>query len=223
VNTHLDISFAGETLRLLADRAIYWKNESTLFIADPHFGKDASLRAQSVPLPDLLGGDLERLANLFTLTGAERLVILGDFYHDRDSINKTQNETLAAFKKEHAGIEFILIRGNHDLKSGDPDETLGIRVVDPPFVLKPFICLHDPEECTDDGAYHLAGHLHPGVSFRVNRKEGASMPAFSISKNLLVLPAFGRLTGKGGSRLNGKEGLVAIADNELIDLRHLKA
>jgi hypothetical protein len=41
----MEIVLAGETLRLLPDKALYWPRQQTLFIADAHFGKVAAFRA----------------------------------------------------------------------------------------------------------------------------------------------------------------------------------
>ena len=38
-----DISWQGENLQLLAHKGIYWPTEKTLFVADPHFGKQPVL------------------------------------------------------------------------------------------------------------------------------------------------------------------------------------
>ena len=46
-----EISLAGEAVRLLPERAIYWERERALVVADLHWGKAATFRAAGVPLP----------------------------------------------------------------------------------------------------------------------------------------------------------------------------
>ena len=53
-----------------------------LFVADVHLGKAAAFRAGGVPLPrGSTAADLARLAAVLQETGAQRLVVLGDFLH----------------------------------------------------------------------------------------------------------------------------------------------
>ena len=76
----LDLEIAGETVRLLADRALYWPARARLLIADLHLGKGDTFRAAGIPIPS--GGtahDLTRLAALVELVHACELWILGDF------------------------------------------------------------------------------------------------------------------------------------------------
>jgi len=217
----MEIEFAGESLILLKERAILWEKKGVVFITDPHFGKDASMRSQAVPMPDILDSELGRLSELLISTSAAHLVILGDFYHDVEGLSKNQSLRITAFTDSFPRLEFTLIRGNHDLKAGDPPQSTRINCVNPPYDLGPFTLIHDPETRAAGDAHYLAGHLHPGVRLRVNRKEAVSMPAFSIAKNLIVLPAFGRLTGQGGLKTGGQKRIVAIAEDELIDLSSL--
>lgn len=202
----------------MPERAIHWPREAVVFITDPHFGKDASLRSQAIPMPDVLDRELERLGGLVKKTSAKKLVVLGDFYHDAESLNASQNARIKHFTQAHSNLEIILIRGNHDLKAGDPPAETGIVCQNPPFEWEPFSLVHDPVSATNTEGHYLAGHLHPGVRLRANRKEAISVPAFSISDHLIILPAFGRLTGQGGLKLGGNNRIIAIAEKDLIDL-----
>src|SRR6185436_13839134 len=71
-------SVAGEQLRLLGERAVFWERVRTLFVADPHFGKAAAFRAAGVLVPrGTTGETLSRLDAALDRTGAERIVFLG--------------------------------------------------------------------------------------------------------------------------------------------------
>src|SRR5436190_20499208 len=73
------VDFAGQSLRLLPDHAVYWPARNTLLVADLHLGKDAAFRTAGVPVPaGSTAKDLSRLSSLIGLSGAQRLVILGD-------------------------------------------------------------------------------------------------------------------------------------------------
>lgn len=49
--TARDIDLAGHRVLLLLEKALYWPARKMLVIADIHFGKAASFRAQGVPVP----------------------------------------------------------------------------------------------------------------------------------------------------------------------------
>jgi rRNA maturation RNase YbeY len=75
----LAIVVAGVALRLLADRAVWWPEAGTLFVADVHLGKAESFSALGVPVPrGPTGATLDRLSALIDACGATRLVVLGD-------------------------------------------------------------------------------------------------------------------------------------------------
>ena len=48
----VEMEAAGEELELLPDHAVHWRRASTLFVADPHFGKAATFRAAGIFVPE---------------------------------------------------------------------------------------------------------------------------------------------------------------------------
>ncbi|MDP3286967.1 MAG: DEAD/DEAH box helicase, partial [Methyloversatilis sp.] len=61
----LQLDIAGESMTLLAERALWWPAQSTLLIADAHFGKGVTFRARGVAVPSGTSDDtLDRLAAL---------------------------------------------------------------------------------------------------------------------------------------------------------------
>ena len=62
---HLAVDIAGETLWLLADKALYWPARQALLIADAHFGKAATYRVLGQPVPQgTTARNLQRLDQL---------------------------------------------------------------------------------------------------------------------------------------------------------------
>ena len=79
---YANATLAGESVELLAERAIHWPGGHTLFVADVHLGKAAAFRAGGVAIPrGATAHDLARLDGLIERTRARRLVVLGDFLH----------------------------------------------------------------------------------------------------------------------------------------------
>ena len=188
------IEWAGETLLLLPQRAVWWERQRTLFIADPHFGKAAAFRHAGIPVPETLhSDDLARLDEILRTRGAQRLVILGDFLHARSGRSDATLGALAAWRARLADLEIVLVLGNHDRRAGAPPSDLHIQCVAGPWPLPPFHCCHEPQEIAD--AFVLAGHLHP--AFRLSERIGSALrgPCFVFGPRLAVLPAFGDFTG----------------------------
>ena len=76
------VRWAGETLHLLPERALWWPAQRVLFIADLHLGKAATYRALGQPVPG--GTTQQNLARLDRLIESHRplqFVFLGDFLH----------------------------------------------------------------------------------------------------------------------------------------------
>jgi hypothetical protein len=81
----VQLELAGEPVRLLPERALFWQAACALVVADVHWGKAAAFRSAGIPIP---GGatrqDLDRLDQAVARTGARRLVVLGDLFHAKD-------------------------------------------------------------------------------------------------------------------------------------------
>ncbi|WPB56754.1 ligase-associated DNA damage response endonuclease PdeM [Xylophilus sp. GOD-11R] len=215
---HLNID--GETVHLLPDPALWWPAGATLFIADLHLGKAAVFRARGLPVPSgTTRSNLGRLEALLTRHAARRLVVLGDFLHAAESRTPEVMAALHDWRLAHAALEVVLVRGNHDSHAGDPPSSLGIAVVDEPWVVGPFACCHHPQ--IHDGHHVLAGHVHPAVRLRGPGRDALRLPCFVQEDGLTVLPAFGDFTGThvlaptAGQRLyavgGGQVWLVPVA------------
>jgi DNA ligase-associated metallophosphoesterase len=207
----------GERVALHAERALHWLRERTLFVADVHLGKAAAFRAGGVPLPrGSTAADLARLSRLIERTSATRLVVLGDFLHAKAGRVAALGDAFVAWRRRHADIELLLVRGNHDAHAGDPPGAWGMRCVDEPYALPPFLACH--MQSAPPSGYALCGHLHPGVRIRGSGEQSAWLSCFVLGARRAILPAFGRLTGLAQIDRRDDERVVAIAGSELFVL-----
>jgi len=211
----LEITVAGEQLILLPERAIYWPRKQTLLVADTHWGKAATLRAAAIPIP---GGtttsDLERLSVLLHSTGAIRMVLLGDAIHAREGRAPRTLRAVAEWRESHPALDVLLIRGNHDRRSGDPPADLNIRCENAPYVEKPFVFQHYPGASND--GYALAGHMHPAIRLTGRGKEKKTLLCYWFTVCCGVLPAFGALTGAALVHREPEDRVYVIAADEVI-------
>jgi len=214
----VQVEWGGEQLELLPERALHHPRASTLFIADPHFGKAASFRQLGVPVPaGTTSADLDRLQAVLTRTGARRLIILGDFLHARMRDAQRTRAVMSEWWSGRTGLETIVVRGNHDCRAGDPPAHWGIRVESEPFDDGPFLCCHEPRQVA--GRFVLAGHCHPAVMLEGPGRFSMRLPCFRLGPRTAILPAFGRFTGAKAFRPRPGERIFAVGPNEVVQVK----
>ena len=210
-----EVEVRGERLVLRADRSLYWPARWTLCVADLHFGKADAFRAASVPIPGGAAATLARLDAALRETGAERLIVIGDFWHVREGRTEDLLAELTAWRAERSELTIELVRGNHD-RAGDPPEGWGedwltVALADPPFLFA-----HHPKASPD--GYVLAGHLHPGIRLEGRGRERLQLPCFWFGTEVGVLPAFGSFTGSAIIVPFSGDRIFAIADGSVIPI-----
>jgi uncharacterized protein len=206
-------------LRLYAEGAILWHEGATLFITDPHFGKADSFHHAGIAIPTtVLDHDLDRLTRLLVTTEASRLVVLGDFFHNRHSQSDSALKILETWRNQHPNLEIVLVLGNHDLHAGNPPAYLNIRAVNAPFALGPFQCHHLPQPEPSAGGYILAGHLHPCVVLRDRDGTSLRLPSYIFGPGQAILPAFGSFTGGQSYAPSPNDRVFVISAGEITEV-----
>jgi DNA ligase-associated metallophosphoesterase len=217
------VALAGTRVALLAERALWWPDERTLFVADLHLGKAETFRALGVPVPDgPTAATLRRLDALVRARDARRVVVLGDLLHARQAHTPATLGVLAAWRDAHPRLDCVLVRGNHDDHAGDPPAALGIACVDPGAPLGPFTLHHAPApeaggQPPGDG-HRLCGHVHPAVRLRGRAGDSIRLRCFVVGRAQTVLPAFGDFTGAACVTHGPGLRVVAIAGDRVFEL-----
>ncbi len=210
----MDVVLAGETLRLYADRALYWPARRRLLVADLHLGKDDTFRAAGIALPT--GGtrhDLQRLSALIEHSGAQALWFLGDLLHGR-LVDTHWRGDWSRFCAQHQGLEMLLVEGNHDRAA----ERAGLGIAHQRHSVveadSGFVFAHAPRKPEpDEERLVVCGHLHPVV--RVPGFRGR-FPAFAEMDGHFVLPAFSTFTG--GWLIDEAQARYACMNGHLLEL-----
>ncbi|SFU76307.1 ligase-associated DNA damage response endonuclease PdeM [Pseudoduganella namucuonensis] len=216
-----EIELAGERVLLLAQKALYWPRERLLAVADIHFGKAASFRALGVPVP--AGTTAENLAALDALLAAHdvaHIVFLGDFLHARAAHAAATVRAMLAWRARHPAPRLTLVRGNHDLRAGDPSALLAMRVVDEPYTIAPFSFCHHPD--LPAPGHVLAGHVHPAYRLASGR-DSVRLPCFLSGAARTILPSFGAFTGGHGVRPEAGERVYVVAGDAVLFVGKLAA
>ena len=211
MTAYLPVQLAGETLWLLADKALYYPSQQALLIADAHFGKAAAYRRLGQPVPHgTTDANLRRIDRLLAEYPAQRLIFLGDFLHAPQSHAPGTLAALLEWRERHAGLDICLIRGNHDNRAGDPPGYLRIEVVDAPVLLGPFALQHEPDA---HPTHHvLAGHVHPVFTLHGVGRQRLRLPCFVFDEQVSLLPAFGEFTGGYAVQAQQRRRLFVTGD-----------
>jgi uncharacterized protein len=217
----IELHAGGTLLRLLPQRALYLPEHKTLLVADAHIGKAVSFRRLGVPVPGGTTGEtLDRLTAALAASGAKHIVFLGDLLHSARSRAAATWAAVAAWRESNADVELTLIRGNHDSHAGDPPPEWRVHCINGPLRLgSPGILAlaHHPDPV--EGAYVLAGHVHPAVRIGARQRglahDSLRLPCFHFGPHVGVLPAFGAFTGMHVMACGPNDRVAVIANDEV--------
>lgn len=213
-----EITLQGTLLVLLPQRAAWLPQHSMLLVADAHIGKAVSFRRLGVPVPQGTTSEmLARLDDLLLFTQARHLVFLGDLLHGRGSFAIETINTVQVWRDRRAALQLTLVRGNHDDRAGDPPAAWGVDAIDGPLRVEGLALQHHPDAL--DGAYVLAGHVHPCAWVGGRGPGRLRLPAFHFGPQVGVLPAFGGFTGMHAMPVDELDRVFVIAGDEVRALR----
>ncbi len=213
------LTLAGEEVRLLPERALFWQRTCTLVVADVHWGKAATFRCgrhpdsrrhhRRRPRPARLGAPPHR--RQAPRRPGRSLPRQGRPHRDPDARGAPRAGASAVDR-----LEIQLVRGNHDRHAGDPPDDLRINCVNAPAFLPPFVLRHEPRDSPE--GYTLSGHLHPGLVVSGPALQRERLPCFLVRPGLAVLPAFGSFTGMAPVYPEPEDRVFVVADGEVLSL-----
>lgn len=208
---------AEDTLiQLLPEKALFLPEHSLMVIADLHLGKAMHFRKAGLFLPARSAlKDYEVLHTLLQQYRPREVWFLGDLFH---SDPNAEWQSFAGFIREYAEIHFSLVRGNHDILPPAYYEQVQIQMIPETATLGQLIFSHEPLEQVADGMLNIAGHLHPGCVLRGLGRQSMRLPCFYWNGSLLLLPAFGALTGLKVMGQDKGARIFAIAPGGIVAL-----
>jgi len=213
----LEVSIDGIHVWLLSKRGLYWPEQRTLFIADTHFGKEATFRSQGLAVPrGSTLGTLTSIAKMISECQASRLILLGDMFHARSSISQDIQESLDAFFAAHLQLRFTLVLGNHDRGIRSLSKSWPIEILDSGTSIDSISISHLPQEPSPSTKLLLCGHLHPAYRFSSKMDSVGKLPCFWLSNRQFVLPAIGEFTGTQVIRPSKSDQTWVIADDQVL-------
>lgn len=169
--------------------ALFWPAEKTLVVADLHFekGTAAAMRGSLLP-PFDTRVTLDRMHALMRRFKPDRVVALGDSFHDAKGSGRLQTQDRTRLVAITEAADFIWVLGNHD--PAPPEGIGGASVLE--FAVGPLCFRHEAVIGATDG--EVCGHHHPKAQVPA-RGTVISRPCFVFDGKRLMLPALGAYTG----------------------------
>lgn len=216
---------------LVAPGGAYVPSERTLIVADTHAGLPLELRARGHTVP--VGDDealFAKVRAMIALTGAETLVIAGDFAHGAGSSRRALGDGRSpveifvdTFSNGSTCRAVRVVLGNHDKSLSSALSSMGVehgewlsvgshRVVHGDDVSR--ACALRAEASALGGRV-IVGHVHPALALDDGEGARRVCPAFVSARGLLCLPALSVWARGGDVRSRTvRAQLEALADKD---------
>lgn len=203
----LSVRVMGEVCVLRCAGALWLPDHGTLVAGDLHLEKGSAFAARGQMLPPYDSrATLDRLEAEIVELKPERVVLLGDSFHDAKSIGRMAADDRERLDRLAFGRDWVWLEGNHDreaLSAADADAVSRLpgRIVGE-MRLGALFLTHEPMPEAEDG--EVAGHLHPCARV-VAHGRMVRRSCFVTDGRRLILPAFGAFAGG----LNVRDAAIA--------------
>ena len=179
----------GVDLQADVSGALIWPARKLAVVADLHFEKATAFAARGHYLPPYdTAATLDKLEAVIARHGIERVICLGDSFHDGGAAARLDPAQAERLKALTSRLDWTWIAGNHDPA---PPAALGGRITGE-LTEGALSFRHEAEATARCG--EVSGHFHPKAAVRIRGKR-VSAPCFVSDGRRLVLPAFGAFTG----------------------------
>lgn len=194
------------------EKCLFREKDKSMVISDLHLGKINHFRKAGIGLPMAASkADFDQLELVLIKYKPRTVVFLGDLFHStyNQSVDKLKQALL-----KHTAIDFILIKGNHDIMDNTIYEDLNIHCLDY-LVDGSFIFSHDKLEYDTDH-FNIYGHIHPGVLLTGKARQSSRFPCFYFTKSEAILPAFGKFTGLHMMKVKEGDEVYIVHNDKVI-------
>jgi len=171
-------------------------------------------RKSGIAVPrDMEQDDLACLSDLVFEHKPEKIIFLGDLFH---SDLNADWDWFALWRKQFPKLQIMLIRGNHDIIHDKHYLDLDVELHQE-LVIGPFQMQHHPlNEDEQANGYVFCGHIHPGTSLIGKARQHITLPCFAFGDRQVILPSFGKFTGKVSLRHQGRDRIYGVLKDKVI-------
>lgn len=182
----MKITFGQHDFLLHSSGILFWPDQSFLIASDLHLEKGSHFARRGFFLPPYDSLEtLERLHAVIQELSPQRILLLGDCFHDDKGYARLPLKEREIFNRLLA-YNPIWINGNHD---GDfvPNGFAAYNT----YTLKDITFRH---EATATNQLEISGHFHPKTDI-IHKGAVITRPCFIRDEKKIILPAFGAYTG----------------------------
>lgn len=193
-----------------------------LIASDLHIGKTGHFRKHGIAVPQsVFKEDMQRLFTAIQHFRPQKFVIVGDLFHS--DANK-ELDLFTRWRNDFLPVEFLLVKGNHDILPDSWYAAHHIRVVDC-LGIGGLLLLHDKDckhESLDDPGLRgiISGHVHPAVALRSGPRQEVRLPCFYFNGTHCILPAFSHFTGTYLVKPQKKDAVFALTRSEIMRIEY---
>lgn len=210
-----NIIISGQNFSLHPYKALFWKEQSALILADIHLGKAAHFRKSGIPIPaSVHNSDYQRLDYLIQFYHPKNIFILGDLFHsdlngDWDVFNGWLNNQRLT--------NVLLVKGNHDILHHEFYSSMEVKEK---LLLGPFAFTHKPDESAGE-LYNIYGHVHPSVIVRSGARQSMRVSCFYFGEKEGILPSFGSFTGNSKISVKFEDRVYLIIEEKILPFNNI--
>ena len=200
-------------LEMHSSRSLFLPKTKELLICDIHLGKADYFQQNGIPLTNNSDeNNFTRIIRIVKQYNPEKLIILGDLFHSKYSIDKNLQKKVEELP-EILNINVELVLGNHDIGC----DIKNLKVFDIRKT-KNIILSHEPINLVNNKFLNICGHYHPKLYLK-NNGDKLSFRCFAMDTktNILYMPAFGDLTGGYPCKKSFKKWAI-ISEKEIIEI-----
>ena len=186
----VQLRFSDERLILDPTGAVFWPSKRILVVSDLHLEKASAAAMRGMLLPPFdTRATLEKLHRLILLYRPNKIISLGDSFHDNNGIERMSDSDRMHLTLMATETPFIWITGNHDSAPLDLPGTSAFELQEEPFVFR-----HQADLQLGVHSGEISGHYHPKATI-ATKAQRVSRPCFVTDTARLMLPSFGSYTG----------------------------
>lgn len=183
----MELVVAGTPVRALPEGGLWIESQRALIVSDLHLEKGSAFARRGQMLPPYDTRDaLNRIAALVERLRPQRIVSLGDSFHDPFGPARLDHQDRARLLSLIAAVDWFWVEGNHDRAA--PGDLGGAVVTE--MTIAGLVLRHEPTGAEAE----IAGHLHPCARI-VGSTGSVRRRCFATDGRRLVMPAFGAYAG----------------------------
>jgi uncharacterized protein len=214
----IELKIESSSIVLLPEKVIYWPEKKMIILSDIHLGKSGHFRKSGIAAPAVMNSkNLERLSLLIKDYNPEIICVLGDLFHS--DVNREWIE-FEKWRNQFQNLHFKLILGNHDTLHKSFYNAADIEVAEY-SILEPFIFTHQADKKIGHfpSLVRISGHIHPAVRLSGKGKQSLRIPCFKVSRNEILLPAFGEFTGLHTIKPDETDRVFGVVEDSVFELK----